>query len=161
MVEKTAKGKEARQYFIACEKSLKQGNSLVLNDDLRNVIYTVVTQALEDLSKPPQSQQKAADLPEPVIDESIDAWFNACVILDPNARTKIGSAYKNSDGSYRNTDKWLYPNYREFCEKENLEPISMRRFSGLLIAYCRQKDLKVKRLRRNQEGMKIKGIAIL
>jgi phage anti-repressor protein/ribosomal protein L37AE/L43A len=37
MVEKTARGKEARQYFIACEKALKQGKSLptVNEDDVR------------------------------------------------------------------------------------------------------------------------------
>lgn len=52
MVERTAKGKEARQYFIACEKALRQSKPTVVDSDLRNVIYTVVAQALEDFSRP-------------------------------------------------------------------------------------------------------------
>jgi phage anti-repressor protein len=47
MVEKTAKGKEARQYFIACEKALRNpGQSL--DDRNRALLYTVVKQVIQE-----------------------------------------------------------------------------------------------------------------
>ena len=47
MVEKTAKGKEARQYFIACEKALRNPGQL-LDDRNRALLYTVVKQVVQE-----------------------------------------------------------------------------------------------------------------
>jgi len=47
MVEKTAKGKKARQYFIACEKALRNPGQL-LDDRNRALLYTVVKQVVQE-----------------------------------------------------------------------------------------------------------------
>jgi len=184
MVENTPKGKEARQYFIACEKALKAERKQTQPINWRNIRETALQihdtfrllglkdRQLADATVKALYDDTGVDLgdyfpleeetasPRIHIDKSIDAWFKACVILDSKAQTNVGNADKKSDGSYKNADKWLYPNYCDFCARENLEPVSLRRFSGLLISYCQQQELNVKRPYRSSEGTKIKGIRL-
>jgi len=54
MVEKTAKGKEARQYFIACEKALRNP-SQSLNESTKAFIYAAVKQVVVEALQTAQS----------------------------------------------------------------------------------------------------------
>jgi hypothetical protein len=183
MVERTPKGKEARQYFIACEKALKTGCKQTQQINWRSIKETALQihdtfrllglkdQQLADATVKALYGDTGIDLgdyfsleevasPQTHIDKSIDAWFKVCVVLDSNAKTNVGQLCKNPDGSYKNADQWLYTNYCQFCQNQNQKAISLARFSSMLIAYCWQQNLNVKRLPRNQEGMKFKGIRL-
>jgi hypothetical protein len=90
--------------------------------------------------------------------EQMDAWINAYIVFDPNAQTRIGRAYEDDDGNYKNTDKWLYPSYCQFCKTQNVVPISSRRFSQLLALNEQCQQHNVKRLPRASDGMKFQGL---
>jgi putative DNA primase/helicase len=69
-------------------------------------------------------------------------WLDAYCVFLPVVRSRIGNADKqritttNSDGStsheaYAFVDQWLYPNYRQYCDRSNIKAISLRRFADL------------------------------
>jgi putative DNA primase/helicase len=76
-------------------------------------------------------------------------WLDNFVIYDMTAQTNIGVAKRDKDSSsphwYLDTDKWLYPNYCEYCHNTGSRPVSLRRFVNLL------SDLG-----KNQLGLEIK-----
>jgi putative DNA primase/helicase len=76
-------------------------------------------------------------------------WLDNFVIYDSQAKTNIGVAKRDKDSSsphwYLDTDKWLYPNYCEYCHNTGSRPVSLRRFVTLL------SDLG-----KNQLGLEIK-----
>ena len=77
--------------------------------------------------------QKAKTLVEtnPIAD-----WLDNFVVHDPTARTNIGVAKRNKDrlssSWYLDTEKWLYPNYCEYCHNSGTKAVSLRRFVNLL-----------------------------
>ena len=77
--------------------------------------------------------QKARTLVEtnPIAD-----WLDNFIVYDPNARTNVGVAKRDKDGLspfwYLNTEKWLYPNYCEYCHNSGTKAVSLRRFVSLL-----------------------------
>jgi P4 family phage/plasmid primase-like protien len=91
------------------------------------------------------------------------AWLDVCVVHDEDVETKVGRSYRNDDkGGYRFSDSWLYPSFCEFCETSGMRPVSMRRFSDLLVDLCRnQLHLKgVSKLPRAADGAKISGLRL-
>ena len=93
-------------------------------------------------------------------------WLDNFVVYQPDARTNIGIAQRDKDGLssfwYLNTEKWLYPNYCEYCHNSGTRPVSLRRFVSLLFDLGRnQLGLDIKRERdRNGSyfvGLKIRG----
>jgi putative DNA primase/helicase len=76
-------------------------------------------------------------------------WLDNEVVYQAEARTNIGVAKRDKDSSsphwYLDTDKWLYPNYCEYCHNTGSRPVSLRRFVNLL------SDLG-----KNQLGLEIK-----
>lgn len=79
-------------------------------------------------------------------------WLNANCVFAPNAKTYVGKAEKvrrtkgsNEGGAisstswdcYQNHDKWLYANYRQFCDQNGIQkPISMKSFGKDLVSLC-------------------------
>jgi putative DNA primase/helicase len=63
-------------------------------------------------------------------------WLDNFVVYQAEARTNIGVAKRDKDSSsphwYLDTDKWLYPNYCEYCHNTGSRPVSLRRFVTLL-----------------------------
>lgn len=63
-------------------------------------------------------------------------WLDNFVIYDKDARTKVGVAKRDKDSNspfwYLDTEKWLYPNYCEYCHNSGTRPVSLRRFVTLL-----------------------------
>ena len=107
--------------------------------------------------------QKARTLVEtnPIAD-----WLDNFVVYQPEARTNIGVAKRDKDGLspfwYLNTDRWLYPNYCEYCHSSGTRPVSLRRFVNLLSDLgLNQLGLKISKERdRNGSyfvGLKIRG----
>ncbi|NBD32496.1 MAG: DNA primase [Cyanobacteria bacterium] len=52
-------------------------------------------------------------------------WVNEKIVYRPDVFTKVGTA--NGSAQYH-----LYPNYCQYCEEVNIQPVSLKRFSGLL-----------------------------
>jgi putative DNA primase/helicase len=63
-------------------------------------------------------------------------WLDNFVVYDQKARTNIGVAKRDKDSNsphwYLDTDRWLYPNYAEYCHNSGTRPVSLRRFVTLL-----------------------------
>ena len=63
-------------------------------------------------------------------------WLDNFVIYDSSARTNVGVAKRDKDSNspfwYLHTEKWLYPNYCEYCHNSGTHPVSLRRFVTLL-----------------------------
>ena len=92
--------------------------------------------------------------------EQMGIWIDTHIVFDPDAQTKIGRAYEDDDGNYKNTDKWLYSSYRQFCKTQNAVPISIRRFSELLVLTKQCQQHNVMRLPRANDGAKLKGLKL-
>ena len=77
--------------------------------------------------------QKARTLVEtnPIAD-----WLDNFVVYDSKARTNVGVAKRDKDSNspfwYLDTEKWLYPNYCEYCHNSGTKAVSLRRFVNLL-----------------------------
>jgi len=90
------------------------------------------------------------------------AWLDEQVIYDKKAETAIGVEQRNPNGSYKNSDTWLYASYCEYCKQSNEKPVSSVRFSNLLIDLC-QNQLhlpEIIKLPKTRYGVKIKGLRI-
>jgi putative DNA primase/helicase len=76
-------------------------------------------------------------------------WLDNFVVYEQSARTNVGVAKRDKDSNspcwYLDTDRWLYPNYAEYCHNSGTRPVSLRRFVTLL------SDLG-----KNQLGLEIK-----
>ena len=63
-------------------------------------------------------------------------WLDNFVIYDSSARTNVGVAKRDKDSNspfwYLHTEKWLYPNYCEYCHNSGTKAVSLRRFVTLL-----------------------------
>ncbi len=99
-------------------------------------------------------------------------WLDSRCVFVPGIRSRVGNATKQrvtktiSDGStahdeYANADVWLYPNYRDYCDRSNIKPISIRRFADLMIDLC-QNQLKNNEVSkgRDRDGSYLEGIAL-
>ncbi len=93
----------------------------------------------------------------------IAAWLNENIIYDPQAYTHVGKAIKSTENEevYIGASKWLYPNYCAFCEGIKVNPISLNRFSTLLLDLCNhQLNLSDVLKDRNRNGVFIQGLKI-
>ncbi|NJK58616.1 MAG: DNA primase, partial [Pleurocapsa sp. SU_5_0] len=63
-------------------------------------------------------------------------WLDNFVVYDEFAKTNIGVAKRDKDSNspfwYLDTEKWLYPNYCEYCHNSGTKAVSLRRFVTLL-----------------------------
>ena len=63
-------------------------------------------------------------------------WLDNFIVYDATAKTNVGVAKRDKDGSspfwYLDTEKWLYPNYCEYCHNSGTKAVSLRRFVNLL-----------------------------
>ncbi len=86
---------------------------------------------------PSLAEMKAQTLVEtnPIAD-----WLDYNIVYSEGCRTNIGVAQRDkdpgSDNWYLNTEKWLYPNYTEYCHNTGSRPIGLRRFVNLLSDLC-------------------------
>jgi hypothetical protein len=99
-------------------------------------------------------------------------WLDARCVFVPGVRSQVGNAIKErvtkTEGGdtrsweeYAWVDQWLYPNYRQYCDRSNIKPISLRRFSDLLIDLCQcQLNQEGIEKGRDREGAFITGIAL-
>jgi putative DNA primase/helicase len=98
-------------------------------------------------------------------------WLDNFVVYEQEARTNIGVAKRDKDSNsphwYLDTDRWLYPNYAEYCHNSGTRPVSLRRFVTLLSDLGKnQLGLEIKRerdceaSRRNRHGSYFVGLKI-
>ena len=63
-------------------------------------------------------------------------WLDTCIVYSSSAQTNVGVAKRDKDSNsstwYLNAEKWLYPNYCEYCHNSGTRPVSLRRFVTLL-----------------------------
>ena len=63
-------------------------------------------------------------------------WLDSCVVYSSSAQTNVGVAKRDKDSNspfwYLDTEKWLYPNYCEYCHNSGTKSVSLRRFVNLL-----------------------------
>lgn len=104
---------------------------------------------------------------------ALAAWLDECAIFSPDSRTQIGTATKQQVSKdlgdtrimiseYQNTDKWLYANYRAYCERAgHSKPVTMRKFSDELLELCRNqlKNNDVKK-DRGRDGAVMVGLVL-
>ncbi len=105
--------------------------------------------------------QKAKTLVEtnPIAD-----WLDNFIIYDPSAKTNVGVAKRDKDSNspfwYLDTDKWLYPNYAEYCHNSGTKAVSLRRFVNLLSDLGKnQLDLDIRK-ERDRMGSYFVGLKI-
>jgi putative DNA primase/helicase len=93
-------------------------------------------------------------------------WLDNFVVYESEAKTNIGVAKRDKDSNsphwYLNTERWLYPNYAEYCQESGTRPVSLRRFVTLLSDLGKnQLGLEIKRERDRHGsyfvGLKIRG----
>jgi len=93
------------------------------------------------------------------------AWLDTCTVYDPDTRAKVGRANRDKDRGYGylHSDDWLYPSYCEYCESTGIKPVSLQRFSNLLIDLTKNQlgfGDTVKKLPRSTEGVMFSGLRI-
>jgi putative DNA primase/helicase len=91
-------------------------------------------------------------------------WLDNFVVYQAEARTNIGVAKRDKDSNsphwYLDTDRWLYPNYAEYCHNSGTRPVSLRRFVTLLSDLGKnQLGLEIKR-ERDRHGSYFVGLKI-
>jgi putative DNA primase/helicase len=93
----------------------------------------------------------------------IAAWADACLVrADAETDTYIGVAKRLEHGQgYDKEEEWLYANYRSYMDRANFLPVSLTRFSALVVDLCQfqigQADIQKGR---NKNGAFITGIAL-
>jgi len=102
-------------------------------------------------SAPPQPE--SIDLQELIATDSVAAWLNDCLRLDPDSKVYVGAATANPD-------TLLYPNYGRYCKQHRLELVTIQRFSRHLMSLV-EATLGVKLgKQKDQKGNHVKGVAI-
>ncbi|MDJ0590000.1 MAG: phage/plasmid primase, P4 family [Pleurocapsa sp. MO_226.B13] len=91
-------------------------------------------------------------------------WLDNFIVYDAEAKTNVGVAKRDKDGLspfwYLDTDKWLYPNYCEYCHNSGTKAVSLRRFVNLLSDLGNnQLDLDISR-ERDRSGSYFVGLKI-
>jgi putative DNA primase/helicase len=91
-------------------------------------------------------------------------WLDNFVVYEQEARTNIGVAKRDKDSNsphwYLDTDRWLYPNYAEYCHNSGTRPVSLRRFVTLLSDLGKnQLNLEIRR-ERDRNGSYFVGLKI-
>ncbi len=91
-------------------------------------------------------------------------WLDNLIIYDPTAKTNVGVAKRDKDSNspfwYLDTDKWLYPNYCEYCHNSGTKAVSLRRFVNLLSDLGKnQLDLDISK-QRDRSGSYFVGLKI-
>ena len=95
----------------------------------------IIKQYIEKV--PSLAEMKAQTLVEtnPIAD-----WLDGNIVYSEGYRTNIGVAQRDKERDtntwYLNTEKWLYPNYTEYCHNTGSPPIGLRRFVNLLSDLC-------------------------
>ncbi|BAZ47290.1 phage/plasmid primase, P4 family protein (plasmid) [Chondrocystis sp. NIES-4102] len=93
-------------------------------------------------------------------------WLDNFIVYDSWARTNVGVAKRDKDSNspcwYLDTDRWLYPNYAEYCHNSGTRPVSLRRFVTLLSDLGKNQlglDIRKQRDRSGSYfvGLKIRG----
>ena len=92
-------------------------------------------------------------------------WLDACVVIDPTAKTYVGVAQRDkspsNDNIYLFTNKWLYASYCEYSATTGSKAVSVRRFSTLLHDLCvSQLKLDAINKSRDNKGTYFEGLAI-
>jgi putative DNA primase/helicase len=91
-------------------------------------------------------------------------WLDNFVVYEKEARTNVGVAKRDKDSNspfwYLDTEKWLYPNYCEYCHNSGTRPVSLRRFVTLLSDLGKnQLGLDIRK-ERDREGSYFVGLKI-
>jgi P4 family phage/plasmid primase-like protien len=133
---------------------------------LLNTVLAIDDVEMERLLR--QTDQRVPSLREAwrrslVETNSLAAWADEHLRLDPEATSPIGVAEEVAPGHYLRADEWLYASYRGYAHAAGeRQPISMRRFRRLLEDFCRhQLKLTTVESDRNDTGAScISGIRL-
>lgn len=102
----------------------------------------------------------------------IAAWVDSNIVLREGCRTNVGRivSFRVTEGEpgssksweeFEHAEEWLYPNYVRFCKQSGQQPISMKRFSGIVNDLLSvQLKLNIQNPPRDRDGAHFIGIAI-
>jgi len=121
----------------------------------------LAAKTLENEAKAKALNNKFAPKPKPTPEDianliatnSVAAWANERIVLEPTAKTYVGKANGNPDTH-------LYPNYVNYCKQHRLELVTMQAFSKVLMSLVETTLTYRLSKQRDKEGCHIKGVAI-
>ncbi len=121
----------------------------------------LAAKTLENEAKAKALTNKFAPKPKPTPEDianliktnSVAAWANERIVLEPTAKTYVGKANGNPDTH-------LYPNYVNYCKQHRLELVTMQAFSKVLMSLVETTLAYRLSKQRDKEGCHIKGVAI-
>ena len=159
---------EFRRPFTEREKEEWQargGEEKILYPEIPGIINLALGLSHEEVSK------IFRKLPKRVLKSNIDAardgnplfdWACERLTYDPEAKTKVGECKKRHELGktlFENSESQLYPNYCEYCDRTNRTPVSLRKFSHLLIDMARRLGFEVEK-KRESTGTMILGLRL-
>lgn len=92
-------------------------------------------------------------------------WFDQALILNKDKETSVGSAIRektvDNPKSFMHTDKWLYPNYKEYCVTHGYQAVGHNNFTDNLVDLLNNayKVGFIKKTKTNK-GRFIKGVTL-
>ena len=93
----------------------------------------------------------------------IASWLNDNIVYHPTYKTRIGLAQKSKEEGevFIGSSKWLYANYKAYCEGSGTNGLSLNRFVPLLLDFCNhQINLPAVKHDKDRTGAYIEGLAI-
>ncbi|NBQ68859.1 MAG: hypothetical protein EBU46_08520, partial [Nitrosomonadaceae bacterium] len=143
------------------------GETAVLHSELPGLVNWLLKLSQGEITRTirnPPKRIRDADLDAMTATNPIADWLIECTEADPTAWTQIGDKREIRDPGYetifQNADSWLYANYLQWSQRAHKTPLSIRRFSELLIQTCETLNRSVYESRRNS-GRGITGIRIM
>lgn len=93
---------------------------------------------------------------------AVAGWLMDNVIPQSDAKTKVGDKQVvviAGRTHFENADRWLYPNFLDWCQRANLHPLSHVRFSAMVVDLAQSLKVPVRKIREGT-GIKIIGLRL-
>ncbi|MXS82136.1 hypothetical protein ABD07_03320 [Nitrosomonas oligotropha] len=142
------------------------GEETVLHAELPGLVNWLLKLSQAEISQTirnPPERIRSADLDAMTASNPIADWVTECCIPDNAAWTQIGDERKIQESgretTFENSDRWLYANFRQWCQRAHKTALSSRRFKELLIQTCVTLGFSVNESRRNS-GSGINGLRL-
>jgi len=142
------------------------GEDAVLYSEMPGLVNWLLELSQDDISRiirNPPERTKAANLEAMKAGNPLAEWFLERCIDDPFAWTQVGVKVEIKgqyvETQYRDSDKYLYPNYLQWAQQHNRAPVSIRRFREITIDAIKTLGFDALETRRNV-GQGMQGVRL-